>query len=236
MINQLTREELYQKIADRKAETQEHKDVFKAVMDDILSPLESYTLTNQRMVYELYFPEGKFKNAHFTGEHNDGKISIEIKSEEGFDYFHEIFSSAPPIDYEQINKYIHDVQYLYAFIFGQRVEYSVHSLTDIKESFGWNGNNYVFKAKVKNEGINNHKYFDLSIKYEIDTTTKMIDMYYIFIFRHPKIKESILLTNIFYNMESLKQCVIEEHVAKPLNKSLDQISAADSIIIRMLNY
>lgn len=205
--------------------------VFEKVIDLTLS--STFYAKEHEFVLNYYDPDKPFYGADFMGTYNavENYIDIDIKSDKGFDLFFDIFKTAPKIDFEHINRVINEFRLMYAFILGKDVVHSVHCLDDIKDEFYWDGNNLRFTAMLFNECIHTQKHFAIKVFYGICTKTCEIIQTYKYEFQHPEIKFS---AESYDSIDSIKEGFFK-HIAKMMNKPVNEIRLIDYKVLPMLN-
>jgi hypothetical protein len=205
--------------------------VFEKIVD--LSAASDFYAKEHEFVLSYYDQDKPFYGADFMGTYNaeENYIDIEIKSETGFDLFFDVFPTAPKIDFDHINQIIDEFRLMYAFILGRDVAHSVHCLDDIKDEFYWCGNNLRFSAMLFDEDLLNQKHFAIKIFYGICTETCNIIQSYKYEFQHPDIRFSC---KSWDTIEDIKKGFFN-HVAKMLNKPVNEITLMDYKLLPMLN-
>lgn len=205
--------------------------VFEKVID--LSLSSTFYVTEHEFVLSYYDPDKPFYGSDFMGTYiaKENYIDIDIKSDKGFDLFFDIFQTAPKIDFEHINMVINEFRLMYAFILGKDVVHSVHCLADIKDEFYWCGNNLRFSVMLFDEGLHNQQHFAIKIFYGICTKTCNIIQTYKYEFKHPEIK---FHAESYDSIDSIKEDFFK-HIAKMLNKSVNEITLIDYKLLPMLN-
>ena len=81
--------------------------------DAMKKMIEESCLRSKKTMGKIKQPEKPFYGSYF--------IEIEIKSENAFNHFFEIFPSAPKIDFEHLNYIVNEFRLMYAFILGEDV-------------------------------------------------------------------------------------------------------------------
>jgi hypothetical protein len=205
--------------------------VFEKIVDLTLS--STFYATEHEFVLSYHDPEKPFYGSDFMGTYDaaENYIDIDIKSDKGFDLFFDIFRTAPKIDFEHINRVINEFRLMYAFILGKDVVHSVHCLADIKDEFYWDGNNLRFTAMLFNECIHTQKHFAIKVFYGICTKTCEIIQTYKYEFKHPEIKFS---ADSYDSIDRIKEEFFR-HIAKMMNKPVNEIRLIDYKVLPMLN-
>jgi hypothetical protein len=205
--------------------------VFEKVID--LTLPSTFYVTEHEFVLSYYDTDKPFYGSDFMGTYNskENYIDIDIKSDKGFELFFDIFKTAPKIDFEHINRVINEFRLMYAFILGKDVVHSVHCLSDIKDEFYWCGNNLRFSVMLFDEDLLNQQHFAIKIFYGICTKTCNIIQTYKYEFKHPEINFS---AESYDSIDIIKEEFFI-HVAKMMNKHVDEIRLIDYKILPMLN-
>lgn len=205
--------------------------VFEKIID-ISIPTHLYANDVQyNLVYEN--KDNPFCNAFFMGCYIEEEqyMDIDIKSEEGFDHFFDIFPTAPKIDIEHINQVINDFRFMYAFILGKDVFHQVTCVNDLKDNYRWDGENYRFTVRLFDESVFDQKHFSISVFYHICTKTSTISSTYRYDFKHPDIR---FASEDFSSLAQIKKGFFE-HVAKMMHKPIGDIKWIDYKVLPMLN-
>lgn len=228
-----------QKIQDMIEETERNskktmeaiQPVFNKIIDTSI-PSELYASDIQ---YNLIYghTDKPFYGAFYLGCYveDDHSMDIDIKSEEGFDYFFDIFPTAPKIDIDKINRVINEFRFMYAFILGKDVEYQVNCVNDLKDNYRWDGENYRFTVRLFDESVFDQKHFSINVFYHICTKTNEISSTYRYDFKHPKI-------DFEYSEWDSTKLIKEEffkYAAKMMNKPASELKWLDYKVLPMLN-
>lgn len=234
-MNEIDEEKIQEIIDDTLRKSKETMEIIRPIFNNVIdlsNPSVFYT-QNRGYVLSYYNPEKPFYGSDYMGWYDATNecIDIDIKSENGFDLFFDVFPTAPKIDIAHINRVINEFRFMYAFILGTDFFYQVTCLDDIKDNFRWDGENYRFTVRLLDESIHDQKHFSIKIFYDICTKTCKINQTYKYEFMHPDIDFSF---EDFESIDLIKENFFQ-YVAKMMNKSVNEIRLIDYKVLPMLN-
>lgn len=234
-MNEIDEVKIQEMIDETLRKGKETMEIIRPIFNNVIDlsiPSDFYT-RELEYILSYYNPDKPFYGCDYMGWY-DAKsecIDIDIKSEKGFDLFFDVFPTAPKIDIAHINQVINEFRFMYAFILGKDMFHQVTTMEDIKDNYRWDGENYRFTVRLLDESIFDQEHFSIKVFYDICTKTCKINQSYKYEFMHPDIAVSF---ESFDSIAFIKESFFQ-HVAKMMNKTVNEIRLIDYKLLPMLN-